>query len=60
MDCTMIGYLTTWLKLKADRPAVTALEYALMAGVLALAVLTASSILGSGIDNAFSDLARVL
>jgi Flp pilus assembly pilin Flp len=60
MYCTMIEYLKTWLELKTDRRAVTALEYALMAGVLALAVLAASSILGSGIDNAFRGLARVL
>ena len=39
---------------------VTALENALMAGVLALAVLAASSDLGSGINNGFSGLARVL
>jgi Flp pilus assembly pilin Flp len=60
MDCTMIEYLKTCLELKADRRAVTTVEYALMAGVLALAVLAASSVLGSGIDNAFSSLARVL
>jgi Flp pilus assembly pilin Flp len=60
MDCTMIEYLKTWLELTTDRRAVTTLEYALMAGVLALAVLAASSVLGSGIDNAFRGLARVL
>jgi Flp pilus assembly pilin Flp len=60
MDCTMIEYLKTRLELNADRRAVTALEYALMAGVLALAVLAASSVLGSDIENAFSGLARVL
>ena len=56
----MIEYLKTWLELTTDRRAVTTLEYALMAGVLALAVLAASSVLGSGIDNAFRGLARVL
>jgi pilus assembly protein Flp/PilA len=60
MDCAMIEYLKTWPELKADRRAMTALGYALIAGVLALAVLAASSVLGSGIDNAFSGLARVL
>ena len=56
----MIEYLKTCLELKADRRAVTTVEYALMAGVLALAVLAASSVLGSDIENAFSGLARVL
>ena len=56
----MIAYLKTWLGLRANRRAVGALEYALIAGLVALAVLTASSILGGGIDNAFSHLANLL
>jgi pilus assembly protein Flp/PilA len=56
----MIAYLKTWLGLRTIRRAVTALEYALIAGLLAVAVLTASSILGDGIDNAFSTVANLL
>jgi len=36
----MLAYLRTWLALKADRRAVTTLDYGVMAGVLALAVIT--------------------
>lgn len=46
IDCAMIECLKTWLKLKTARRAMTALEYAMVAGLLALAVLAASSILG--------------
>ena len=56
----MNAYLKTWLGLRTIRRAVTALEYALIAGLLAVAVLTASSILGVGIDNAFSTVANLL
>jgi Flp pilus assembly pilin Flp len=56
----MIAYLKTWLGLRTIRRAMTALEYALIAGLLALAVLTASSTLGGSIDDAFSNLANLL
>jgi len=56
----MIKYLKTWLALKADRRAVVALEYGLMAGLLAVGVFTASSILGGSLDNAFNDIANLL
>jgi hypothetical protein len=36
----MMAYLKTWLALKADRRAVTTLDYGVMAGVMALAVIT--------------------
>ncbi|HEY7576444.1 MAG TPA: Flp family type IVb pilin [Acetobacteraceae bacterium] len=35
----MIEYMKTWLELKTDRRAVTALEYALIAGVIVATVL---------------------
>jgi pilus assembly protein Flp/PilA len=56
----MIEYPKTSLALTADRRGLGALEYALIAGLVALAVLTASTILGGGIDNAFSHLASLL
>ena len=56
----MIECLKTWPDLKLDRRAVTALEYALIAGLLAIAVLAASSTLGVGIENAFTVLAHLL
>jgi Flp pilus assembly pilin Flp len=56
----MIAYLKTWLGLRTTRRAVTALEYALIAGLLAVAVLAASITLGGGIDDAFSNIANLL
>ena len=56
----MIECLKIRPKLKTDRRALAALEYALIAGVLALAVLAVSTILGNGIDSSFSDIADLL
>ncbi len=36
----MLAYLQTWLALRTDRRAATTLDYGVMAGVLALAVIT--------------------
>src|SRR5690348_453918 len=38
-DTDMIQYLSAWCALKADRRAVTALEYALIAGVIVATIL---------------------
>jgi len=56
----MVECLKTLPELKVDRRAVTALEYALIAGLLAIAVLAASSTLGASIENAFTALAHLL
>ena len=56
----MIEYLNTWLELKTDRRAVTALEYGIIAGVLAVVVVTAFNSLGSGLNNAFTTIAAQL
>lgn len=52
----MIEYLKTWAALRGDRRAVTALEYGLIAGVLAVAVVAAFNILGNGLENAFTNI----
>jgi len=39
-----------------DRGGVTAVEYALIAGMLALAIVTAVSLLGSDLTNFFTNL----
>jgi len=56
----MIESLKTRPKLTIDRRAVAAPEYALIAGILAMAVLAASSTLGGRIENVFTDLAHLL
>jgi pilus assembly protein Flp/PilA len=59
-DATMIEYLKTWLTLKTDRRAVTALEYGVIAGVLAVVVVTAFTTLGTGLNNAFTSVSSQL
>jgi len=56
----MIEYLKTWLELKTDRSAVTALEYGVIAGVLAVVVVTAFTTLGNGLNNAFTAVSNQL
>ena len=57
---TMIEYLKTWMALKTDRRAVTALEYGVIAGVLAVVVVTAFTTLGNGLNNAFTSVSNQL
>jgi pilus assembly protein Flp/PilA len=57
---TMIEYLKTWLRLKADRRAVTALEYGVIAGILAVVVVTAFTTLGTGLNTAFTTISGKL
>lgn len=56
----MIEYIKTWLQLKTDRRAVTALEYGVIAGVLAVVVVTAFNTLGAGLNTAFHSVATQL
>ena len=56
----MVEYLKTWLALRTDRRAVTALEYGVIAGVLAVVVVTAFNTFGSGLNTAFSHVATQL
>ena len=57
---TVIEYLKSWLELKTDRRAVTALEYGVIAGVLAVVVVTAFTTLGGGLNTAFTNIATQL
>jgi pilus assembly protein Flp/PilA len=56
----MMEYLNTWLALRADRRAVTALEYGVIAGVLAVVVVVAFTTLGTGLNNAFTNVSTQL
>ena len=49
----MIEYVKTYLKLKQDERAVTALEYALIAGLIAVVIVAAVSTLGTTINGVF-------
>jgi pilus assembly protein Flp/PilA len=56
----MIEYLKIWLELKTDRRGVTALEYGMIAGVLAVVVVTAFTTLGTGLNTAFTNIGTQL
>jgi pilus assembly protein Flp/PilA len=53
-------YLHGWLGLKLDRRAVTAIEYALIAALIAVVIIGAVTTLGKGVSNTFSKVANEL
>ena len=53
---SMILYVTTWLQLKADRRAVTALEYGLIAGVIVATITVGFKILANSASTKFSTI----
>ena len=52
----MINFSRVWLTLKADRRAVTALEYGLIAGVIVATIAVGFSILANGLSTEFSNI----
>jgi pilus assembly protein Flp/PilA len=48
------------LRLRNDRRGVTALEYGLMAALIAVVIIAAVPLLGAGITNAFTDVGTAL
>jgi pilus assembly protein Flp/PilA len=53
-NAMMIEYVKTWLALKSDRRAVTALEYGLIAGVIVAVVAVGFGVLATDLSNKFS------
>jgi pilus assembly protein Flp/PilA len=56
----MLAYLMTWMQLRADRRAVTAIEYGLIASLVAVAIVTAVTALGTGLGTAFTTVTSKL
>lgn len=56
----MFEYLKTWIELKSDRRAVTALEYALIAGVIVATILVGFQVLASDMSNKFNNIGGAL
>ena len=52
----MLTYAKTWLELKTDRRAVTALEYALIAGVIVATVVTGFSVFANNLSAALGGI----
>ncbi len=53
----MYEFVKTWIELKTDRRAVTALEYGLIAGLVAVAIVGAVTTLGTSLSSKFSLIA---
>ena len=56
----MIDYLKMWLELKVDRRAVTALEYGMIAALIAVVIIGAVTTLGTKLDKAFTTISNDL
>jgi pilus assembly protein Flp/PilA len=52
----MCAYLKLWFVLKNDRRGVTALEYGLIAALIAGVIITAVATLGTNISTVFTNL----
>ncbi len=57
---TWLNLKSVWLCLESDRRGVTALEYGLIASLIAVAVITAITSLGSHIGGVFTKVAGQL
>ncbi len=53
----MIEFLKLWLELKTDRRAVTALEYGLIAAVIAAVMILGATTLGTNLSGRFTTVA---
>ena len=52
----MIQYAKTWLEMKLDRRAVTALEYGLIAGVIVATIAVGFGTLANSLSGKFSTI----
>ena len=53
----MFEYIATWAQLHTDRRAVTALEYGLIAALIAGVIVTAVALVGTNMTSLFTSLA---
>jgi pilus assembly protein Flp/PilA len=56
----MVLFITTWLQLKADRRAVTALEYGLIASIIAATIMVGFRLLANNLSTKFSTVGNGL
>jgi Flp pilus assembly pilin Flp len=52
----MMLYFTIWLQIEADRRAVTALEYGLIAGVIVATIMVGFRLLANALSASFSTI----
>lgn len=53
-------YIRTALSLKMDKRAVTAIEYALIAALIAVVIITAVSTLGGNVSSTFAKVGNAI
>ncbi|MDE8343680.1 MAG: Flp family type IVb pilin [Acidocella sp.] len=53
-------YIRTALSLKMDKRAVTAIEYALIAALIAVVIITAVTTLGSNVSSTFTKVGNAI
>ncbi len=53
----MLEYAKTWLSLRTDRKGVTALEYGLIAALIAVVIITAVTTVGTNLTATFNTIA---
>jgi Flp pilus assembly pilin Flp len=56
----MLAYITTWAALRTDRRAVTALEYAMIAGIVVAVIAVGFGYLAGDISNKFNSIGTAL
>lgn len=56
----MLTLLSCYLRLKLDRRAVTAIEYALIAALIAVVIIGAVTTLGKSVSNTFNTISKEL
>jgi pilus assembly protein Flp/PilA len=56
----MFNYLTAWLQLKTDRRAVTAIEYGLIAALIAVVIIVAVTAIGTNLTTKFTAISTAL
>jgi pilus assembly protein Flp/PilA len=56
----LVNYIRTALALKTDKRAVTAIEYALIAALIAVVIIGAVSLLGTSISSTFNKVSSEL
>ena len=56
----MIEFIKTWLELKVDRRAVTALEYGLIAALIAVVIIGAVTTLGTNLKATFTTVGNAI
>jgi pilus assembly protein Flp/PilA len=56
----MLDYARTWLAVRFDKRGVTAMEYGLIASLIAVVIITAVTSIGTKLDTTFTTISGAL